>query len=204
MNSYAISLTGSSQGGYSEETMVKIRKALGYAVLFGQNVNFVPTMLAHEALVTGSPAFAKFTLPDNYAGLGSNSKLQQALGTLAVVTFDLDFSLSNIADFWNIPQDGLGVIAVQTVYDTTCQSVKEYVDKPYAIKGYMAVCSGFDASKDLDNFIRFRFYDGATDSINNIYIGKCNSSKTDFYTPFEDKATGGFTLIDPNATFEKY
>lgn len=93
--------------------------------------------------------------------------------------FELPFSLSNLST----------VQVSELVYDTQAQEVNEYSDKPYPVKGYLCVCYEKPAflgttAPDMDNFIRLPYYDSALLTNNYIYIGICNASQTQFYTPF--------------------
>lgn len=151
-----------------EDEMEGYLKAVSYLVLFGDNVQMVPSFFR----------FAQIATPTTTSSPNTD------------ILADLDFSLSNVE---------LGTENVIPVtYDTTAQSVREFVDKPYAMKGYnVAVFVPADVvapTKDLDDFIRYPIaYVGMRDSggdndwilkTGHIYLGTCNASKTDFYTPF--------------------
>lgn len=188
MNSYAIDLSGGFVG-WPLADMPNLRKAIGYAVLFGKNVAFNPLFLSQDIAGAGSELQA----PKNPANVDvpKNSPLCGQL------TFDLDFALSNIGSFFDTVING-HILATQLVYDTNCQSVKEFVDKPYPIKGYIAIVSdeAGDPTKDLDGFTSFKFFSKDTGQVQRIFIGICNNSQTDFYTPF---AGLGATFIDPQS-----
>ena len=122
---------------------------------------------------------------------------------LGVLTFDLDFSLSNIPNFFDALTSNNVLAARTVVYDTKCQSVREYVDKPYPVQGYLAVSmqtGSLSPVSDMDDFQRFYCLDSGGNLVT-IYIGKCNASQTDFYKPF-DKAGLETTIIDQEATIK--
>jgi len=134
-------------------------KALSYALLWGQN----------------DISVLNFDIDSvNYSALG--------------ITTSLDFSLSNVTLDPTYIQ--------QVIYDTAFQGVREYLDKPYPIQGYMAIVidtasdgTVYDPTSDLDNYVKFpivfRNTVGSSLYQANVYVGVCNSSKTDYYTPFE-------------------
>lgn len=94
--------------------------------------------------------------------------------------FQMPFSLSNITD----------VSLTNKVYDSSAQGVNEYSDRPYALKGLVAVITSPVATttwkKDLDNYISWEVScdSGGTPAVFTIAVGICNSSLTESYTPF--------------------
>lgn len=191
MNTYAIDLSGASKG-YDAANLAKLLKAVGYVFLFGKNVNLVPRFIGTLTTKTGANPV------DVTMG---NPKSVTDPGYAPIMTADLEFSLSNIPGFFDVPIAHFHntIVAQTVVYDTTCQGVREFVDKPYPVKGYFAIVSDAkgDPSKDLDNYTTFDYFDSTTSLCQKIYIGMVNSSKTDFYTPLSGLDA---VLIDPNAT----
>lgn len=105
------------------------------------------------------------------------------------ILVDLGFSLSNLSA-------GAATYFQQLSYDTRCQGVNEYSDRPYAVKGYLAVVyerstNVGNCNADLDDYERFTctINTGATPDVGAITIGVCNTSQTDFYTPFQNSDT---------------
>lgn len=118
------------------------------------------------------------TVSPNFKVLESVSNDAEAYGIK--LSFDLPFSLSN-----------LDILPIS--YDTRFQGVKEFLDKPYAVAGYVVgimvdetVEGHYDVAKDLDNFIKFKTAvpSGLTSKRVTVYLGIVNSTLTETYAPF--------------------
>ena len=188
MNSYALNLSGyipamATVGGLPNTVLPKLLKTLSYVAIYAKNVNF------------NTPSTPN-----------TSSAQAQTVAKCPSITFDLEFSLSNISQFFDQeipvgePANGTDLIPfLQLRYDTSKQSTLEMVDKPYPVKGLLAVVmsQGGGAQTpvaDLDNYqsMNVYVYDPVSDTstLETIYIGVCNSSQTEFYTPFINKASG--------------
>lgn len=200
MNTYKLDLNGGG-GGIQQTELPTVLKVLAYIAMFGQNVVFRNSNVNREEPVV--PA-----LVGDYV---ANPEEDMLLVT-PVIIFDLPFSLSNITllDQTATGVGGNSYYLLQTVvYDSETQNVVEYVDKPYPVKGYLCV-SMYDPQAiapksqpevDLDNFRRFNIAidDGlGVVQITQIFVGRCNSSKTDFYTPFENSPSVFFDMTKIN------
>lgn len=115
--------------------------------------------------------------------LGANFDIVPDSNGMAQFRYDIPFSLSNI--------EGPGVKALS--YDTRFQGVKEFLDKPYAVAGYVVslifdtkVADAYDVNKDLDDFQRYQIGEDDDEGAAPIYlyIGICNGTLTDSYAPF--------------------
>lgn len=123
--------------------------------------------------------------------------VSSSVGSCIVV--DLPFSLSNLSS------TAVTTYLTNLSYDTKTQGINEYSDKPYPVKGYLAVIfeAGSAVGKsdaDLDNYLRFpvTYNVGGTPVNGYIKIGLCNSSQTDFYTPFSQATVAVFFQL-PNS-----
>lgn len=196
MNGYILDLNGGANGIKRDDLPVLL-KALGYMFLYGKNITvFNASATTGSGSLIGVAVGAPLTIDfgDFYLASDTDNFGSQIL-TCPKISFELDFSLSNLTGL-DVPKSSFGdftkyYLGLQTWYDTSMQSVREFVDKPYPVKGYYAVATGSsDIPKDLDNFIRINAYienaAGSAAEVAPIYFGKLNSSKTDFYDPLKD------------------
>lgn len=99
------------------------------------------------------------------------------------IVADLPFAISNLSE--GAVNDDLRALT----YNSMAQGVNDYSDKPYPVKGYLAVVSSLttDWKKDMDNYITWKVQTNVDlgSTTHNIAVGFVNSSKTDFYTPFD-------------------
>lgn len=99
--------------------------------------------------------------------------------------FQLPFALSNISD----------TTLTEVLYDSSSQSVNEFSDRPFAMKGLICVISTLvadtDWKKDLDNYRSWVVSadSGGTPVSYTIAIGILNSTLTESYTPLSSVAT---------------
>lgn len=174
-------------------------KALAYAKLFSGNASMESVSGARSG--------------------GSNDFV-----TVSRLTFSIPFSISNVIGllpketidtFRNKPVEGVfpgnvlnNTTIDQLIYDTSSQSVREYIDKPYAVAGLFVI--GFVNSNDIDQGISASKWQNDLDDYEQIYLagggyifmGTCKSSQTDFYTPLQDITK--LIYIDPVATVKPY
>lgn len=94
--------------------------------------------------------------------------------------FDLPFALTNLS-------------MEPVAYDTRFQSVKEFIDKPYAVAGRVVALlhdteanNAYDVKKDFDDFIKYPNIVSLNEGsqILDLYIGIVNSTLTETYAPF--------------------
>lgn len=132
-----------------------------------------------SAIVIGS------TLSPQFRVFGAS---QVGVSRATNFTFELPFGLKNLD-------------IEPLVYDTRFQSIKEFLDKPYAVAGrvvalivdYSVLGDLYDFKRDLDNYIEYKI--GVTKSV---FIGICNGTLSESYAPFgvRDNAKGnGITAI---------
>lgn len=166
MNTYNIDLSG-GQNSLNADYIPEVLKAIGYMHLFGENITYQ----------RNSYGFGGLTPP--------------VYGPM--ISFDLNFSLSNLS-ILDVPQPtgpatSNTLILTTEKYDTKSQSVKEWVDKPFAKKGDLVIAfddlTGNTPDKDYDNFYRIPCqYFKIVSQLAYIYIGISSQDLTNFYNPF--------------------
>jgi len=192
MNAYGLDFTGISAPTSMDGALKSsVLKTLAYFALMGRGVKV-----------------NKKTIVD---------KVSTSVVTALEIVADLDFSLSNVKfpQYATHPTQQAGSdvyrspLFSELVYDTRFQSVREWIEKPYAVKGYVAMIlvangSSLDFQKDFDQYTKMRLHttfskDGLDEiSYLDLYIGVCNAGKTDFYTPFGDIANSSIVFYDPS------
>lgn len=167
-------------------------KGLGIGILFGSELVSEPVHSVPAVAVSGDDV--NFVTGYEVGGASSSSGY-----TVSRIVVRTTFSLDQY----------VGSNVNKVAFNTRFSSTNEYSDKPYPVKGLLAVayCTGDKTGSVETNFDNYqRWLIGTTagsDSTQHwLYVGIVNASKTDFFTPLADAAVsvvfeipGGVTSI---------
>lgn len=188
MNTYTMTLTAldGTQESETKNFLSKIAQVMAHASIFGQNLTMQRIQGPGKGLYNAALA----------------------------ISFELPYSLSPViggdATFGPTRTDEMMSTIIMSVYDSSCQGTREYVDRPYPRAGNMVSFLAIDGDtgyrKDLDNFIKipaialdFSSIDNNTPKNYDVIIGVVNSGLSDFYEPLKNY-THFMEIVDVSRT----